>query len=183
LKADPFVSILYKDLSRPPESEDGPCPMRSTASWRRIRPTSATSRTRCARSIASVTPDADEYLKLGWKVIWYGFGPQMPDQFAVVMPTRNHVGLGSPTGPTSGPEGKLEGTGKRMRHVKLRTAADAEDPAIAALLRAQVALLRAERAAPKGKARPKASKKKAAARPKARKKVAARRKVRKATAR
>ena len=44
--------------------------------------------------IASVTPDADEYLKLGWKVIWYGFGPKMPDQFAVVMPTRNHVGLG-----------------------------------------------------------------------------------------
>lgn len=110
--------------------------------------------------IASVTPDADEYLKLGWKVIWYGFGPKMPDQFAVVMPTRNHVGLGFAYGSDlPDPKGKLEGTGKRMRHVKLRTAADAEDPAIAALLRAQVALLRAERAAPKGKARPKASKK------------------------
>jgi hypothetical protein len=134
--------------------------------------------------IASVAPDADEYLKLGWKVIWYGFGPKMPDQFAVVMPTRNHVGLGFAYGcDLPDPKGKLEGTGKRMRHVKLRTAADAADPAIAALLRAQVALLRAERAAPKGKARPKASKKKAAARPKARKKVAARRKVRKATAR
>ena len=128
--------------------------------------------------IASVTPDADEYLKLGWKVIWYGFGPKMPDQFAVVMPTRNHVGLGFAYGSDlPDPKGRLEGTGKRMRHVKLRTAAEAEDPAIAALLRAQVALLRAERAAPK------AGKKKAAARPKARKKVAARRKVRKATAR
>jgi hypothetical protein len=110
--------------------------------------------------IASVTPDADEYLKLGWKVIWYGFGPKMPDQFAVVMPTRNHVGFGFAYGSDlPDPKGRLEGTGKRMRHVKLRTAADAEDPAIAALLRAQVALLRAERAAPKGKARPKASKK------------------------
>ena len=110
--------------------------------------------------IASVTPDADEYLKLGWKVIWYGFGPKMPDQFAVVMPTRNHVGLGFAYGcDLPDPKGKLEGTGKRMRHVKLRTAAEAADPAIAALLRAQVALLRAERAAPKGKARPKATKK------------------------
>ena len=110
--------------------------------------------------IASVTPDADEYLKLGWKVIWYGFGPKMPDQFAVVMPTRNHVGLGFAYGSDlPDPKGKLEGTGKRMRHVKLRTAADAGDPAIAALLRAQVGLLRAERAAPKGKARPKVPKK------------------------
>ena len=114
--------------------------------------------------IASVTPDADEYLKLGWKVIWYGFGPKMPDQFAVVMPTRNHVGLGFAYGrDLPDPKGKLEGTGKRMRHVKLRTAADAADPAIAALLRAQVALLRAERAAPKGqpRARAKAPKKSA----------------------
>jgi len=119
--------------------------------------------------VASVTPDADESLKLGWKVIWYGFGPKMPDQFAVVMPTRNHVGLGFAYGSDlPDPKGKLEGTGKRIRHVKLRTAADAADPAIAALLRAQVALLRAERSAPK------AGKKKPAARPKARKKTTAR---------
>ena len=117
--------------------------------------------------IASVTPDADEYLKLGWKVIWYGFGPKMPDQFAVVMPTRNHVGLGFAYGSDlPDPKGKLEGTGKRMRHVKLRTAADVADPAIAALLRAQVALLRAERAAPKGRARAKAPKKSPKAAPK-----------------
>lgn len=107
--------------------------------------------------VASVTPDADEYLKRGWKVIWYGFGPKMADQFAVVMPTRNHVGLGFAYGSElPDPKGKLEGTGKRMRHVKLRTAADAAAPAIAALLRAQVALLRAERAGSKGKPRPKA---------------------------
>ena len=138
--------------------------------------------------IASVSPDVDENLKLGWKVIWYGFGPKMPDQFAVVMPTRNHVGLGFAYGSDlPDPKGKLEGSGKRMRHVKLRTAADVADPAIAALVRAQVALLRAERAAPKSMktaaVRPKSPKKKAAVRPTARKKVAARRKVRKATSR
>jgi hypothetical protein len=114
--------------------------------------------------IASIAPDADENLKVGWKVIWYGFGPKMPDQFAVVMPTRNHVGLGFAYGrDLPDPKGKLEGTGKRMRHVKLRTGPDVADPAIAALLRAQVALLRAERAGsakrkPKSRSRPKARK-------------------------
>jgi hypothetical protein len=114
--------------------------------------------------IASITPDADENLKLGWKVIWYGFGPKMPDQFAVVMPTRNHVGLGFAYGrELPDPGGKLEGSGKRMRHVKLRTGADVSDPAIAALIRAQVALMRAERAGsakrkPKSRSRPKARK-------------------------
>jgi hypothetical protein len=128
--------------------------------------------------IASVSPDADENLKSGWKVIWYGFGPKMPDQFAVVMPTRNHVGLGFAYGSDlPDPKGKLEGSGKRMRHVKLRTAADVADPALAALVRAQVALLRAERAAPK------AGRKKAAARPTARKMVAARPRARKRPAR
>lgn len=127
--------------------------------------------------IASIAPGADENLKVGWQVIWYGFGPKMPDQFAVVMPTRNHVGLGFAYGSElPDPKGKLEGSGKRMRHVKLRTRADVSDPALAALIRAQVALLRAERAAPHGKARPKprpkAPKKKAATRPKARKRAA-----------
>jgi hypothetical protein len=132
--------------------------------------------------IASVTPDADEYLKLGWKVIWYGFGPKMPDQFAVIMPTRNHVGLGFAYGSDlPDPKGKLEGTGKRMRHVKLRSGADASDPAIAALLRAQVALLRAERAGaakpkPKSKPRPKGRKKTPAARKKTARAASPRRK-------
>ena len=118
--------------------------------------------------VAAVAPDADEYLKLGWKVIWYGFGPKMPDQFAVVMPTRNPVGLGFSYGrDLPDPKGKLEGVGKRMRHVKLRTAADVSDPAIAALLRAQVGLLRAERGAAKGMTAPPRSKAPAKAKAKA----------------
>jgi hypothetical protein len=94
--------------------------------------------------IASLSPDADENLKLGWKVIWYGFGTKMPDQFAVLMPTRNHVGLGFAHGAElPDPAGKLEGVGKRMRHVKLRREAEVADPAVAALLRAQMERSRA----------------------------------------
>jgi hypothetical protein len=115
--------------------------------------------------IASITPDADENLKLGWKVIWYGFGPKMPDQFAVVMPTRNHVGLGFAYGSDlPDPKGKLEGTGKRMRHVKLRTGADVSDPAIAALIRAQVALMRAGAGGSKAPAKARAKARKGAVR-------------------
>ena len=94
--------------------------------------------------IASAAPDADENLKPGWKVVWYGFGPRMPEQFAVMMPTRNHVGLGFAHGvDLPDPRRLLEGSGKRMRHVKLRTAAEAADRAVGELLRAEVALARA----------------------------------------
>lgn len=95
--------------------------------------------------IASITPDADETLKPGWKVIWYGFGTKMAAQFVVLMPSRAHVGLGFAHGSElSDPKGRLEGTGKKIRHVKLRTRADVSDPALAALVRAQVALTRAQ---------------------------------------
>ena len=37
------------------------------------------------------------------------------------------------------PEGRIEGTGKRIRHVKLRSADAAADPAVRAIVRVQVA--------------------------------------------
>jgi hypothetical protein len=112
--------------------------------------------------IASITPDADETLKPGWKVIWYGFGTKMAGMFAVLMPSRHHVGLGFQNGSElPDPRKRLEGVGKKMRHVKLRTRADVSDPALAALLRAQVALTRAQ--AKKAPALAKAAKKKKAA--------------------
>jgi len=30
--------------------------------------------------VAVIAPGADENVKVGWKVIWFGFGPKMPDQ-------------------------------------------------------------------------------------------------------
>jgi hypothetical protein len=104
--------------------------------------------------IASITPDADETLKPGWKVIWYGFGTKMAAQFVVLMPSRAHVGLGFAQGSElSDPKRRLEGTGKKIRHVKLRTRADVFDPALAALVRAQVALTRAQAKKPSAPAK------------------------------
>src|ERR1051325_5607369 len=99
---------------------------------------------RACALVRSVAPTADESLKTGWKVIWYGFGPGMPSQFAVIMPTRKHVGLGFAHGAElPDPSGRLEGEGKRMRHVKLRSVADVTDPEVVALVRAQVARMQA----------------------------------------
>ena len=50
-----------------------------------------------------------------------------------------HVNLGFNRGAElDDPEGKLEGTGKRIRHVKIRARGDLRDPAIAALLDAAI---------------------------------------------
>jgi hypothetical protein len=38
------------------------------------------------------------------------------------------------------PDGLIEGTGKRIRHVKVRSAAAAADPKVRSIVRAQIAL-------------------------------------------
>ena len=90
--------------------------------------------------VRGLAPDVQENVKPGWKVVWYGFSPKMADQFAVLMPTRHHVGLGFAHGnELPDPGGRLEGTGKRMRHVKVRTPDEADAPEVLALLRAEFA--------------------------------------------
>jgi hypothetical protein len=94
--------------------------------------------------LRGLAADVQENVKPGWKVVWYGFGPKMADQFAVVMPTRHHVGLGFAHGnELPDPARRLEGTGKRMRHVKVRTPAEADAPEVLALVRAEFARARA----------------------------------------
>lgn len=58
-----------------------------------------------------------------------------------------HVNLGFYQGALLKPRALLEGTGKRLRHVKLRTPADARRPAVGALVHEAAAL--DARAAPK----------------------------------
>jgi len=118
--------------------------------------------------------DVQESVKPGWKVVWYGFGPKMADQFAVIMPTRHHVGLGFAHGSElPDPGRRLEGTGKRMRHVEVRTPEEADAPEVVALLRAEFARACAggggAMAAPAGaaKAKTKSTARKTAARRKA----------------
>jgi hypothetical protein len=85
--------------------------------------------------IAEVMPDATEGVHLGWSVIHYRHGGSMRDMIVALSPQRAYVnlefadGVGLPD-----PAHRLEGTGKRMRHVKIRTSEDARNPAVRVLL-------------------------------------------------
>ena len=59
----------------------------------------------------------------------------MIDGYAYIMPFRSWVNLGFFQGVSlMDPQGLLEGTGARLRHIKLRTVDDTEQPGVRALV-------------------------------------------------
>ena len=93
-----------------------------------------------ARALRAVVldglPDATEVVRLGDGAAAYGVGPKkMSESHVYVAPKHDYVNLGFWHG-TAVPDDLLEGTGKRMRHVKVRSVAEAESPAVRALIAA-----------------------------------------------
>jgi hypothetical protein len=86
--------------------------------------------------IYEVLPQVVEVPWVQQKVIGYGTGPKkMSEHFAYIAPQQKHVNLGFYYGAElPDPEGLLEGTGKLLRHVKIRSGSDLEKPAVRALL-------------------------------------------------
>ncbi|MDQ6919671.1 MAG: DUF1801 domain-containing protein, partial [Candidatus Dormibacteraeota bacterium] len=89
--------------------------------------------------IRSATTVGGSAVSLGWKNVRYG--PRTPirmEEIIVVMnPMRERVNLNFGDYETlSDPDRLLEGTGKGIRHVKIRSAADLERPGVKALLQA-----------------------------------------------
>jgi len=71
--------------------------------------------------IRSLVPEAQEKLTKGYKSIGFGAGTKMREQFVALVLHKAHVNLQFFDGvELSDPAGLLEGTGKRMRHIKLR---------------------------------------------------------------
>ncbi|ROT98982.1 DUF1801 domain-containing protein [Histidinibacterium lentulum] len=95
--------------------------------------------------VARHAPGAVESASAREGSVWWGMGGnKMKDGFAWAMPHKAHVNFGFMQGAhLPDPQGRLDGTGKSLRHVKLRTPAEVEDPALAALLDAAVAERRA----------------------------------------
>ena len=57
------------------------------------------------------------------------------DRYVYIMPFRSSVNLGFFQGASLiDPQGLLQGTGARLRHVKLRTVADTQQPGVRALV-------------------------------------------------
>ncbi len=88
--------------------------------------------------ILAVHPTATEIVRLGDRAASFGVGARkMHDAHTYVMPQRTYVNLGLYRGALlPDPEGLLEGTGTRMRHVKVRSAAEVDRPALCALVAA-----------------------------------------------
>ena len=94
--------------------------------------------------VRDVAPDANEQVDLPDRLLAFGFGPpggiRMRDLIVALIPHRAHVNVQLADGALlDDPAGIVEGTGKRIRHVKCRSLDDVARPALRALLEQQAA--------------------------------------------
>ena len=92
--------------------------------------------------VLDVMPDASEQLDLPDHLLALGFGPpggvRMRNLAIALIPHSAHVNVQLVDGADlPDPTGIVEGTGKRIRHVKVRDMADVARPALRALIAAQ----------------------------------------------
>ena len=95
--------------------------------------------------IMEVHPEAVEVVRLGYKAASYGIGEKkMSEAHTYIMPHANHVNLGFYYGALlEDSESLMEGTGKKLRHVKVRTVEEATSDGIKQLVEAALAERRA----------------------------------------
>jgi hypothetical protein len=90
--------------------------------------------------IRELVPDAQERVMRGYNSLNYGFGR---DQFAAIVLHSERVNLQFPRGlELPDPAELLEGTGKAMRHVKVRTQETVRSEEVKALIESAAALAR-----------------------------------------
>jgi hypothetical protein len=105
--------------------------------------------------IESVHPEALEVPRPGERTAGYGIGPKkLSETYAYIGPQRGYVNLGFYHGvAVPDPDGLLEGAGKALRHVKVRSIEDAGRPALRRLVEA--ALCERQAALNRGRSSPK----------------------------
>ena len=100
---------------------------------------------RALRALVFATdPHTTEVVRLGDRAATYGVGPRkMKEGYVYVLPYKDYVNFGFFSGASlPDPDGRLEGTGAKMRHIKVRSLA-AIDAGLTALLVAAIAERRA----------------------------------------
>ena len=86
-------------------------------------------------------PGAVETFDRGDGLLAIGFGTSMRDFVFAIIPHKAHVNLQLADGvDLPNPDGRIEGTGKRARHVKLRSLSDIDAPWLKAAIAAQLAI-------------------------------------------
>ena len=91
---------------------------------------------RLRQLIIDIYPDVVEVLWPKQRIIGYGVGPKkMSEHFCYIGAHRDHVNLGFYYGAQlPDPEGLLEGTGKKLRHIKIRDIEAVEQPSVRRLI-------------------------------------------------
>jgi len=80
--------------------------------------------------VLKMIPNVTEQVDIKAQVIGYGYGPKYADLVCVIMPLNSGVNLGIPYAvELPDPKNILEGTGKRHRHIKLKSPSDLESAA------------------------------------------------------
>ena len=89
--------------------------------------------------IFELYPDVREYVDTGNGLLGYASGPAMPDLLFAIIAHKSHVNLQFADGAfLPDPQGLVEGTGKRIRHVKLQSVREAERASVRALVEEQL---------------------------------------------
>ncbi|MCA0456724.1 MAG: DUF1801 domain-containing protein [Chloroflexi bacterium] len=92
--------------------------------------------------IAAAVPKAHERLYASYKAVSYLMGETMTEGFAYIAPQKDRINIGFYRGALlPDATGLLEGTGKLLRHVKVRSVGDLEKPALRQLILDSVAEL------------------------------------------
>jgi hypothetical protein len=88
--------------------------------------------------VQDVHPGAVESARMGDRAVTWGWGPaKLKEGYVYVLPYATHVNLGFYEGASlPDPERRLEGSGKNLRHIKIRTCGDLKPSAIRRLVEA-----------------------------------------------
>ena len=86
------------------------------------------------RLVLSVVPDAIERVDTGYSFVSYSTGSKAQDLVFYISVHKAHANIGLRGADLPDPNHLMEGTGKHMRHVKLRRLEDVDNPSLRALL-------------------------------------------------
>jgi hypothetical protein len=94
-------------------------------------------------AVKRAMPDLVEQVDFGNGLLAFGRSMAMRDLLFAIIPHKSHVNLQLADGADlPNPGGAIEGTGKRIRHVKVRSVEAATSPAVRAAIDAQIAHVR-----------------------------------------
>ena len=94
-------------------------------------------------TVKAAMPDVVEQVDFGNGLLAFGRSMAMRDLLFAIIPHKSHVNLQLADGADlPNADGSIEGTGKRIRHVKVRSVEAASSPAVRSAIDAQIAHVR-----------------------------------------